>query len=184
MSLFFTLPGYAPFIQNVAQILIYSCCRLLEEKNIHPQIKWPNDLMIGEAKFSGALAETIPLDSQLGVIIGLGMNVQSSVEIDQKTTSLAEIAPGEWDLNLLKKEIISRFTADLSLLQREGFAPFRQEFEKRLLYKGEKISCKVGEETITGLFLGLTDTGELQIKKTDGTIRKLYSAEIFTLRPQ
>lgn len=44
-----------------------------------PDLKWPNDLMVGEAKLAGILAEATLPTSEAGsaVVVGLGLNVSS-----------------------------------------------------------------------------------------------------------
>ena len=42
-------------------------------------IKWPNDLLIEKKKISGILIETIDLNNQVGVVIGIGINVHLSL---------------------------------------------------------------------------------------------------------
>ena len=46
---------------------------------VNPELKWPNDLMVGERKLAGVLAEGVidpddPL-SLSGVVVGIGLNV-------------------------------------------------------------------------------------------------------------
>ncbi|EPP34780.1 biotin--[acetyl-CoA-carboxylase] ligase [Chlamydia ibidis] len=56
-------------------------------------IKWPNDVLIKGEKLAGVLTETIPVRNFLGVILGIGINGNTSHEdlsqIDQPATSLA-----------------------------------------------------------------------------------------------
>jgi len=45
---------------------------------IEPSIKWPNDLLVGERKLAGILAETVgagEADAQRALVVGLGLNV-------------------------------------------------------------------------------------------------------------
>jgi len=54
------------------------------------RLKWPNDLMVGDAKLGGMLAETrLRADRSVGVIFGIGVNLRLPTAVD-------EIAPSKW----------------------------------------------------------------------------------------
>lgn len=67
--------------------------RLLEQLGIrNATVKWPNDILIQGEKLCGVLSETVPYHNVLGVILGIGINGNSSYQdldlIDQPATSL------------------------------------------------------------------------------------------------
>jgi BirA family biotin operon repressor/biotin-[acetyl-CoA-carboxylase] ligase len=39
------------------------------------QLKWPNDLLVGDAKLAGVLAQSTMLDGRHAVVVGIGINV-------------------------------------------------------------------------------------------------------------
>ena len=55
-------------------------CRVLRNQYQLPaQIKWPNDVLVGERKIAGVLAEASWVGDQLtGVILGIGVNIATS----------------------------------------------------------------------------------------------------------
>ena len=60
---------------------------------VRPQLKWPNDLQVGDRKIGGVLAETAPRG---GVVVGLGVNCtwpdELPEEIAATATSLDRVA--------------------------------------------------------------------------------------------
>ena len=56
-------------------------------------IKAPNDIYLGPKKLGGLLIETISQGEDVRLIIGLGLNVIASPEIDAPTISIAEALP-------------------------------------------------------------------------------------------
>ncbi len=76
--------------------------------NKQPQLKWPNDVLIGDKKVSGILAERIDTE---GVVIGIGINVSTTLEELPVTTatSLAIESGTPWDRNLLLVKILEEF---------------------------------------------------------------------------
>lgn len=122
MSVFFHIDSKAPLLPYIAQLLTYSTYKVLQKEGVVTQIKWPNDLLVDGKKLCGVLAETM----QMGVVIGIGMNVNVPVETNQPTTSLIELTGKKWDLNDLVKKIIAEFQEDLQL----DLATFQEYFNK------------------------------------------------------
>ncbi|VVT43123.1 Bifunctional ligase/repressor BirA [Chlamydia avium] len=65
-------------------------------------IKWPNDILVNGKKLCGVLSETLPIQGYLGVILGIGINGNSTSEdlsiIQQPATSLAMLLNHTIDL--------------------------------------------------------------------------------------
>ncbi|MBS0629520.1 MAG: biotin--[acetyl-CoA-carboxylase] ligase [Verrucomicrobia bacterium] len=126
MSLFFHLRKNDPFIPYLAQLLSYSTYQVLKREKIDVKIKWPNDLLVGNKKLCGVLAETIIFDTTIGIVIGIGLNVNVPVETNQPTTSLIEITGHPWDLKDLIAKITAQFQKDLEL----DFTHFQDLYNK------------------------------------------------------
>ncbi|HEY4832988.1 MAG TPA: biotin--[acetyl-CoA-carboxylase] ligase [Waddliaceae bacterium] len=77
-----------PFVQLLAQ----STATTLAKWGVQCQIKWPNDLLVNGKKIAGILCETVQCAPDIGIVIGIGLNVNSSQEqlerVNQPATSL------------------------------------------------------------------------------------------------
>ncbi len=113
MSLFFHLPQNDPIIPKIAQLAAHSTLEVLRSENIDAVMKWPNDLLVNGKKLCGILAESIFLDHSMGIVVGIGLNVNVPVETDQPVTSLIELTGHAWDLSDLANKIIFQFLKDL-----------------------------------------------------------------------
>ncbi|MBS0615357.1 MAG: biotin--[acetyl-CoA-carboxylase] ligase [Verrucomicrobia bacterium] len=171
MSLFLTLPKNSSYLLNIGQLLSLVCA---EEWGL--SIKWPNDLVVDGKKIGGILTETISLDGRLGVIIGLGLNVNILPEVEREVASLRSLKGKMFDIRELARIITSSFAKELPALEQKGFSVFHTRYEKHLAYKGEKISFHQGDKKIEGVCEGVTEDGRLKLK-TDQTIT-LISGEI------
>ena len=63
------------FTQRVGLAAIEACARLAD---VHPTLKWPNDLLLDGQKLAGVLAQgrTEPAShTELAVVVGIGLNV-------------------------------------------------------------------------------------------------------------
>src|SRR5690349_24183511 len=67
---------------------------LLEASDLQTDIKWPNDLLSGERKICGILAEAIDTPGGRAVILGIGINLTQNAfppELENVATSVAEV---------------------------------------------------------------------------------------------
>ncbi|BAE80885.1 biotin synthetase [Chlamydia felis Fe/C-56] len=73
-------------------------------------IKWPNDVLVNGAKLCGVLSETVPMHSHLGIILGIGINGNTTKEelnsIDQPATSLSILLNHTIDLEEIRDKLI------------------------------------------------------------------------------
>ena len=107
-------------------------------------IKWPNDLLIEKKKISGILIETIDLNNQVGVVIGIGINVHMSKEegkeIDQQWISLDEVTESINNRNIVIGDIVNRVFQLTSLFTEKGFKPYKSDYESFDMLKGKKCN--------------------------------------------
>lgn len=181
-TLFFTLPAEVSYLKNLGQILAYACICVLKENSFGAQIKWPNDILIEKKKVSGVLSETLPLNDRIGVVLGIGINVnmdgESLKNIDQPATSLSLLSKKSWDLDALLKSLVHQFLQCFEILQEKGFAPFQSDFQQLLAYKGKEISCYDGSKMVKGICHAITKEGGLEILLPSGKFATLLAGEI------
>ncbi|MCE5231461.1 biotin--[acetyl-CoA-carboxylase] ligase [bacterium] len=62
--------------------------------NLHPELKWPNDILITDRKIAGVIGDAMPTPQGEVYLIGLGLNFSNSPQTDIPTTCLSDlIAP-------------------------------------------------------------------------------------------
>lgn len=185
-SLFFSLPKGTDYLSNLSQILSYSTAKALEKKGFSPKMKWPNDLQLHGKKVAGVLTETVDLKDRLGVVIGMGLNVNMTLDflqtVDQPATSLYEESGKNWNVDEVMQAVLEEFRDSLSILEREGFAPFQTAIDDRLALKGVQIQCQKGDEKITGICHSVSPDGSLNLLLDSGETETLFSGEIHNFR--
>ena len=81
-------------------------------------IKWPNDLLAGEQKVCGILAQMVPVGNGYGVVVGTGINVnQSREELPVATATSLRLAGAK---NLNRTELLAEYLKQFAALDR-GF---------------------------------------------------------------
>ncbi|CAM0117880.1 hypothetical protein RSOCI_06020 [Rhabdochlamydiaceae symbiont of Dictyostelium giganteum] len=182
LSLFLTLPSYLSYILNLGQIMAMACHEMLLEKGITLMLKWPNDLLLDYRKIGGILTETVVINQRVGVVIGLGLNVNLTKEeyahIDQPVTSLCEWTGTLINPSTFVEPLLKHFTKNLELLMTHGFEPFLPYFKKYIAYQGKSVTLKLPQGPIQGICHSLLPDGSLQLLLPSGTLQTVSMGEI------
>lgn len=131
-----------------------------------PELKWPNDLLVGEAKLGGILAESaLP-----SVVVGLGLNVGWA-------------PPGAARLG----EGVSRDDVLAALLDRlgprvEDWDGVARDHRRRCATLGRTVRVELADETFTGVAADITDEGHLLVD-VGACLRTVTAGDVIHLRP-
>lgn len=149
-------------------------------------VKWPNDLLHGEAKLAGILIEV--QGDALGpslAVVGVGLNVHlpetSREALDQPAADLADVLGFAPDRNELLSHVLSHLGQVMERFDSEGFSELRREWEKMHAYQGREVSMSGKQGEIRGLVRGVDKDGALLLETSAGLQRAL-SGEM-SLRP-
>lgn len=132
--------------------------------SVEVTLKWPNDILIGDKKVAGIIAEA----TQQGVIIGIGLNVaMTKSQLPVATaTSLAIENSEEVDRNSILANFLNRFEEIFN--QWEEGADFTSAYSKNSSTIGRQVRIEVsGRQPLLGLVAGISSQGTLLL--SDGT---------------
>lgn len=170
---------------NLTQYLCLVLAQTMEEYNVTPKIKWPNDIQINGKKISGILAEGVGVNSDgnfLGIVLGFGVNLNTSKEIleqiNQPATSLNIETGVNIDKNLFLKKVLDRFCLLYDRFIEEGFPLIKNEYIKRASFLDKNVSVKVFDNIVSGKATGVTDNGALKIVDNNNTEKILLIGDI------
>jgi BirA family transcriptional regulator, biotin operon repressor / biotin---[acetyl-CoA-carboxylase] ligase len=145
------------------------------------RLKWPNDVLIGEAKCAGILPESQigARGSEVVVVIGIGINLASHPPgLGRAATHLA--AHGA----TTAPEAMLGFLAEAMQRWLEtwehgvGFPHVRAAWLRYGSAEGESLSVNTGSERVDGTFLDLDDSGALVMRDAQGRQRKLTFGDV------
>ncbi len=160
-------------------------CRALEAWGLQPEIKWPNDVLLGGRKAAGVLAEATWEGAELAcVVLGVGLNVKrESVPrpelLDFPATCVEEALGRRVEREALLLAVL-RELAEWTPRLRE--ASFLRAWEARLAYRGQHVEIRGAEPRQRGRLLGLAPDGRLRLAP-DGGGELLIAAGELHLRP-
>ena len=159
---------------------------LLESCALKTDIKWPNDILAGERKLCGILAETLETSAGRAVILGIGNVTTNSFppELHDVATSIAEVTGKPPAAEVLLNSLLSCLAAGYAQLQ-ENDSPEKivDEWMLRSTYaKGKRVSVATGDETFTGTTRGLESDGALRVETDRGEIRIVRAGDVTSVR--
>jgi len=138
-------------------------------------LKWPNDLMLGDAKLAGILLER----EGNAIVVGMGVNLVAAPDLpDRKTIALSALGPAP-DRDLFARSLASAFDRELERWRTYGLEPLIRRWESAAHAKGVRLAVHPpGEARIEGLFDGLTADGALSLRLADGSTRAIHAGDV------
>jgi BirA family biotin operon repressor/biotin-[acetyl-CoA-carboxylase] ligase len=127
-------------------------------------LKWPNDILIGDKKVAGLLAQQIGD----GVIVGIGLNVaMGAEELPVPTaTSLALAGSNNLDRNLLLSALLNRLESIFK--EWDSGSDFLENYRQISSTLGRQVRVEaLGRDSIEGKAVAITAQGALIL--SDGT---------------
>ncbi len=154
-----------------------------QNKAIRPVLKWPNDLLIANAKCAGVLVETTAgtNGSYLGVL-GFGVNITAAPDIsDRPATSL--LANGFHTTPGALREHLDAATrsAFKVLATPEGFTHLKERWLAQSMPLGSTITVTTGTNVYHGQFSGLDTDGALLLTEAGGRLRRITFGDVSAL---
>ena len=167
-------PQAAAQVSFVAALAVHDTVTRLRPE-LAPRIKWPNDVLIGGAKFCGVLPEVVG-DNPTCIAIGCGVNLAHAPE----GTPYPVTALGA---NLAVATVLAELDACLTRRiaqwdEGRGFAMIRSDWAARALGMGGAVSATAGTKHVTGTFKGLAADGALLLGLSDGSVTPIHSGEV------
>ena len=147
------------------------------------QIKWPNDIIINGKKLAGILTEmSSQIDYINHVTIGVGINVNITEfpeEIAQTATSLRI----EYGHTVKRAPLIAAVMERLednyeTFLETEDLSGLMDRYSALLVNRDREVRIIGARDTYQAHAVGIDQTGELIVRREDGTIEKINAGEV------
>jgi len=149
---------------------------------VRADLKWPNDLLVGDRKLAGILAEAVtgPSGAVDAVVVGMGLNVhwpttEDAVgELAGRVVCLDEAAGRHIDRDQLLDAVLAGLAAiDDDTLDRE--------YRARLATLGREVRVELPNEVFTGTAVDVDPDGQLVVQ-VDGVPRRVGAGDVVHLR--
>lgn len=148
---------------------------------VHAQVKWPNDILLDDAKLGGILVETHgDVLGPTSVVIGIGLNIKldSAIKagIDQPVTDVAS-ANAEIGRNALFGAVLQTLVDVLEAFSQRGFVGLRDRWRALHAWQGRTVNVTAASEHYSAKVIDIAEDGALIVERGGATSR-LTSADI------
>jgi len=150
--------------------------------SIPSNLKWPNDVMAGDRKISGILAER---DSESGAIfLGMGLNVNVSVD-DLSAAGLSETATSMsiehgklFDVETVRRSLLKALDLLIERLLKEGVSAIENTWNAFDWLDGSILEIEAPHGLQTGEYCGVDRMGRLRLRDSKGREHVLSSGDV------
>ena len=160
---------------------------LREAAAVQTDIKWPNDLLAGERKICGILAEAIETPMGRAVVVGIGVNLTDDAfpqDLINVATSVANASDRKPERETILKSLLSALSRWYSLLhETDGAEKIVAAWTSRSSYaSGRMVQVTNGDEVLQGITRGVENDGALRLETTRG-IELIRAGDVTSVRP-
>lgn len=164
-------------------LVALACQRVLVRHHCPVKIKWSNDLMLGLDKLGGILVESVRLNGQTHVIMGIGINFVLPKNVENAAS--LHTAQCKSTAAQILDDILHELNLMLPEFETAGFAPFRAEYEAvHRDHNQEVVLLQNGAVLHEGKVVGIAPNGALQLQNESGNRVTVFSGEVSLRRPE
>ncbi len=174
-------PQKVSMVTLIAAMAVEKGIRL--ETGLDSQIKWPNDLVIGQKKICGILTEMqTQKEAAEHVVVGMGINAnirEFPEEVRDSATSLYQVKGEETDRERLIGGVMAAFEEYWRIFLETGdLRALKEEYNEKLINRERQVQILEPEGGYTGLCRGIGPEGELLVVLPDGQVKAVFSGEV------
>lgn len=175
------LPDKAPMLTLVMACSVAE--GIMDCEDVDVQIKWPNDIIINGRKLVGILTEmSTQIDYINHVTVGVGINVNMTefpAEIRRTATSLRLETGHVVKRARLIAAVMERLEQNYGIfLQTEDMSGLMEKYSRLLVNQGKEVMVLGAKEEYKAYAVGINNTGELIVRREDGTEEAIYAGEV------
>ena len=175
------------FLSPSEQFLISECvalgvCDALLHYGIEAQIKWTNDIYIGDRKLAGILIEHKLQGSALArTVAGIGLNVNQKAFSDDlpNPISMAQATEREFDREEVLQTVATSLMARYEQLRDGCAVELQADYHQRLYRLGQEHCYALPDGSrFRGIIRGVEPTGALRIENERGELLSFLFKEV------
>lgn len=138
-------------------------------------LKWPNDILVSDAKICGILLERVKDQ----VVVGIGVNIAVAPSVAGRSVTSLAAEGAAIDAAGFLDRLAGQFEAWVKVWRDAGLAEILRKWQNLAHPVGMAITTSDdGGEKITGEFAGLNSDGALRLRKADGTLIEIRAGDI------
>jgi BirA family biotin operon repressor/biotin-[acetyl-CoA-carboxylase] ligase len=179
-------PDFRP--QMATQLTVASATALRRaielQTGLAPEIKWPNDILLGGKKLAGILTElSAELDRVRYVILGIGVDVNLAAtefpaDLRKTATSLRIETGRPVSRSELAVHILRELDRDYARVCAGQFTRVADEWEAHCSTIGREVTVQLGTRRVRGCVESLDDDGALLLRSEHGNLERITGGDV------
>lgn len=176
-NLFFTLLLEYP-LRQLGTLVMASALSLLETVKYYKadadvKLKWPNDVLLNNAKVSGILLEKGEGEY---IIVGIGVNIKQSPQAEEMLYPVISLE--EAGITADAEDFLQKYLYHFEQNIQEKASLLQQKWLQQAKGLGEEIMIKQENDELHGIFAGLDENADLLLQ-TNGEIQHILAGDVF-----
>jgi BirA family biotin operon repressor/biotin-[acetyl-CoA-carboxylase] ligase len=164
------LPALVPLVGGLAAV--EACDRVT---GLRPALKWPNDVVVGEAKLGGLLAEA----AGPAVVVGLGLNVSWEAPLPSGALVLLTLTGRRID----RTALLDAFLSALGELRLRPASHLLPRYREACVTLGRDVRVETATgPAVEGRAVDVDTGGALVVESADGSRRTFLTGDVVHLR--
>jgi BirA family biotin operon repressor/biotin-[acetyl-CoA-carboxylase] ligase len=174
-------PLHAPLLTLLAGLALRDS--ILEETDLAPDLRWPNDVLLAGKKCCGILSEMQAEPDRVHFLVtGIGVNVNHTAlpeEISGLATSLRMMTGRIHSRLQIVARLLRKLESYYNQFVSEGPAPIVKRFQEVSSFAhGKRVRISTPAESYIGTTEGLEPHGLLRVQRDDGRVETVISGDV------
>ena len=170
-------------ISSITPLTGLAMCKAINDFcRLDSRIKWPNDIIVGRKKLVGILTEmSAEFDRVDYTVTGIGININQTTfpdEIAHKATSVLLETGRHIDQNKFVACILKYLEQELVGNRYTLSGTSVKDYQSLCATVGRSVTFTRGRRKISGMAVGISNSGELEVMLSNGTIANVNSGEV------
>jgi BirA family biotin operon repressor/biotin-[acetyl-CoA-carboxylase] ligase len=175
-----------PLLTLMAAVAVQDA--LSQSCDLPTDIKWPNDVIAGEKKLCGILAETVETRMGSAVVVGIGINLNQNSfppELNDVATSVEAVSKKPANAELVTESLVRALSNHYRKLQmQDGLTKLVNDWCSRSSYcRGKRITVAEGADSFVGTTRGVEKDGALIVETDNGELKVVRAGDVSSVRP-
>jgi BirA family biotin operon repressor/biotin-[acetyl-CoA-carboxylase] ligase len=168
-------------LQRLTHAVALAAAEACEEvAGVRPELKWPNDLLVGDRKLAGILAETVVDGGRVSaVVVGLGLNVSWPDVVPAELAGLLTALNHEAGRPVDRQAVLDALLAHLADTSWDDLAA---RYRERLGTLGRRVRVDLGTVELEGVAVAVADDGSLVVEADGGSHHVVTAGDVVHLR--
>lgn len=165
-------------LSQVVSLAIYDAMAVY---GIDVELKWPNDIYVGNKKLAGILIELDSLGTNIEqAVIGIGLNVNQTIfnPMSRIPVSMRLLCGHCFSVNDIVNTILNCFSKRYAMLLKHDFDGLSGNYKQRLKGYNELCSYADGKGMFMARMTDVTPFGYIILQRIDGSVSQYAFKEV------